>query len=1710
MAPDFKKKAVSAVGGSDYEVMLLTLFAAGGLHEYRDHNWRLSNENTKAGKFEDLIFETEFGDILLQAKHKENGTLNDNDFLSVHSSNPFSLAKYILSFKQDIKDFKNESLILCTNSQLNKKTELFDSGSSEEYQIISKICIDVQMYKLRHETLIETLLNAVTEYKNKLKEGQEFKDVVVDKGDIEFFVKKFVCIVLPDGTIENSIRCRLDSFEKQYNISTSYKYVTDQIKNWYSEKPSKACYMTNDYFKSILYSECSKKYIESFLSETIEFESTYKFSEFNLVLGEAINLKIIKIFHSLGLTYSTPGMLKENLYNKILFFRVNSCLKLVQEFINCFYINKYKYLIVLFADAKSSDVLEFCGKVKLEMSKLKHGNSKTIIYVLNKQSLIKDNSFHTFCEPLSLNDFTYNTKNYFLQKKIIFQGLPTNLNTFVDFVDEKLLSDLYSVEEYNIGEPLKKLGEISNYYIKRTLNTMYSSINEDELLEKCEEKFLVISDQPGSGKSTLLVEMANNLKTLNPQLWILPLNLKTTVRYLNQKEYISLFEALDTLEQYCKHEFERRLLRHLPKVIIVDGIDEISEKDRKALIFFLNKVSLLDEDVVKILVTTRNYTFILEEFATINDLLILTLQEFSEKDQIEFFEKYFYFKQKFDKVDIPKFIKTLPDVLLHFLSIPLYTEMVADIVFDKICEGTTSFKSLEFKHNNTYELFELFLQRKRDVFVRTKSNSNNDSVLCIILDDCFRRYLEDLEIHAIKTNFNDTKFLKLLNVDVNQYIEKTVLHVGILEHTQNNIIFVHKAFEEFFVARYIWKQLKNNENNEELFLFIYQEIFLRIEKQNICHFIDCILEQEQDTQKNDQISQNFGNILENLWISSREQNKNIMNLASQGSVNILKLLLENCKTVPDFINNRGKHGETAVLLAGHHLPTIEYLVKKGADISAKDNNGFTILHYATTQFSSFEDFESQLSALSSSLHYRQMMIHIQSVRTNLYMYKEVDTYIKRLGSQHQKSLILRREENNFNKIADYCQSKGIDFNKATNIGTSILHYVAYCGRYKEFKYLITEEASIFHKDSYKNNTVHYAVLGGNVSILHFLYKKNINLNEKNSNGVAPIHFIPIGNSIDVANFFISIKDKVKIDTEDFFGRNLLFYINSATSLELVQLLINCGIDVNQRSSDLRYNILHMAAYTGALEIVKYLMNAYPNLYCADKIGQFPEHYAAEGDSVNVLKYFLKAKSDITTLIDLRGQSVLHLAAVGDSLNAVKYLVEVLGMNPDLTDFALRTAVHCAAAADSRKVIEYFITRNVNLNLRDDIGATVLHYAAGSNSRAVFEYLYHQENLDKSAVDYNGNHCLHYSVKSNTLKILSFLLESGVNYKVVDYQDNNILHTASSCNALETTQYIFDNYPDLYVQNKSDKLPLHYAVEVDALNIVKYYIKKGKNHAILLKNKVNILHLASSKNAINVFMFLIEDLNMDPKIGNQDGKFCIHYAAENDAFEIIRYLELRGFKFTDTDLNGCNVLHHAASGNAIKSLEYFTNEKYMPLLTPDKGGKLPLHYACRNNHINIVKYWLQAGLKIDFPDYRKNNVLHWCAIGNALETLKFLVKHCHFDKLEYKDINGKSPLVLAVEYDSVDVLDFILNDCNFKVTDQDNILLHIAAQYDSIKVTQYLLSDQSKYKFSEDHLFYLINKHKQTPIDIAIMYKSQKIMKYFNINQKEKRKHCSVM
>ena len=56
-----------------------------------------------------------------------------------------------------------------------------------------------------------------------------------------------------------------------------------------------------------------------------------------------------------------------------------------------------------------------------------------------------------------------------------------------------------------------------------------------------------------------------------------------------------------------------------------------------------------------------------------------------------------------------------------------------------------------------------------------------------------------------------------------------------------------------------------------------------------------------------------------------------------------------------------------------------------------------------------------------------------------------------------------------------------------------------------------------------------------------------------------------------------------------------------------------------------------------------------------------------------------------------------------------------------------------------------------------------------------------------------------------------------------------------------------------------------------------------------------------------------------------------------------------------DSNERTPLHYAANNNHLKVVRYFINEQHCDQITRDNDGNTPLHLACCNGHLNIVQY-----------------------------------------------------------------------------------------------------------------------------------------------------------
>ncbi|MGL5029764.1 MAG: ankyrin repeat domain-containing protein [Wolbachia pipientis] len=148
--------------------------------------------------------------------------------------------------------------------------------------------------------------------------------------------------------------------------------------------------------------------------------------------------------------------------------------------------------------------------------------------------------------------------------------------------------------------------------------------------------------------------------------------------------------------------------------------------------------------------------------------------------------------------------------------------------------------------------------------------------------------------------------------------------------------------------------------------------------------------------------------------------------------------------------------------------------------------------------------------------------------------------------------------------------------------------------------------------------------------------------------------------------------------------------------------------------------LHIAARSGSLNIVKYLINKSADINAKDKYDNTPLHLAADTGEFDIVKYLIIKGNNINAEGE-RGWTPLHIAAKNGELNMVEYLVKKYA-NIDAKDNYGGTPLHLAAELGEFSIVKYLINKGAYVDARDGWYRTPLFYAADSRKLDVVKYL----------------------------------------------------------------------------------------------------------------------------------------------------------------------------------------------------------------------------------------------------------------------------------------------------------------------------------------------------------------------------------------------------
>ncbi|XP_023311282.1 uncharacterized protein LOC108909227 [Anoplophora glabripennis] len=184
----YEKGGDAGSKGVGFQVDLLTMFLLNALQ--RISNWRLSTENKRARKFDDVVLEWPEGAILLQAKHKTKKKITMEELLSTNSKNDdFSLPKYFLSYQEIKNEFKVKNVVICTNASVHDRVlEFLDSRRISSESMLYCEDDDYSFYTFNME-ILPRLKENVEIYLEKNYRNRNIDQTVINEENLKDFLK---------------------------------------------------------------------------------------------------------------------------------------------------------------------------------------------------------------------------------------------------------------------------------------------------------------------------------------------------------------------------------------------------------------------------------------------------------------------------------------------------------------------------------------------------------------------------------------------------------------------------------------------------------------------------------------------------------------------------------------------------------------------------------------------------------------------------------------------------------------------------------------------------------------------------------------------------------------------------------------------------------------------------------------------------------------------------------------------------------------------------------------------------------------------------------------------------------------------------------------------------------------------------------------------------------------------------------------------------------------------------------------------------------------------------------------------------------------------------------------------------------------------------------------------------------------------------------
>lgn len=469
---------------------------------------------------------------------------------------------------------------------------------------------------------------------------------------------------------------------------------------------------------------------------------------------------------------------------------------------------------------------------------------------------------------------------------------------------------------------------------------------------------------------------------------------------------------------------------------------------------------------------------------------------------------------------------------------------------------------------------------------------------------------------------------------------------------------------------------------------------------------------------------------------------------------------------------------------------------------------------------------------------------------------------------------------------------------------SALHDAINKGELEEVRRLVEGGACVNQLHGMKGTALCAAIAASEQSIAEYLIDVGCDVNALDYDGEPPLILALRKECFSVVKSLID-ESKCDVNNVDPVTKKSALCIAAENgNFDVVNWLVTVGADMSLKDN-VQNTALHISVLKKHYDIMKFLVENGSPVKCFNQAGSTSVHIAAEtGDK--------KAIEIIVAGLEARDQKKGHQQGDdGQTETLINLNAEQL--------ISRDSPLHLAARVNHTDVVEFLISKNANVNVKNNILQSPL-LSACETQACLFE---------------------------KKMGVVVALLKAGA--------DIDIKATLRSISPIRDTEVT----------------PLMLAAMFDNLPLARLATEHKANLSILDNRGRSPIFLALQCNAISVAWHLINENcleTIDPKKRDHCGSNLLHAVAkcESDGFRLAQALIKHGCPVNVKNNLGSSPIHEAIAHENLEVTEALAQGGAC-MLAQDSGGLTPLHVCASTGNITIALALLTSGANINGKD-----------------------------------------------------------------------------------------------------------------------------------------------